>query len=43
MEVFDLRKPNDASVKEKYQVQISKNLQFYKTWMIMWTSAGLGK
>jgi hypothetical protein len=43
MQRLDLRKRNDAGVKKEYQVKISNGFAVLKTWMIMWTSIGLGK
>jgi hypothetical protein len=36
MQIFDLRKLNDAEVKEQYQVKITNGFAALKTSMIMW-------
>jgi hypothetical protein len=41
--VEGFKKLNNVKVKELYQVKISNKLQLWKTWMIVWTSVGLGK
>lgn len=43
MKRFNLKKLNDTDVKEQYNIKIVTALQLQKTWVIMWTSMGLGQ
>jgi hypothetical protein len=43
MNRFNLNKLNDVEVKEQYQVKFQTDLQFWRIWMIMWISVGLGR
>jgi hypothetical protein len=43
MQRFDLRKLNNAEVRNSIKSKSQRSLQLWKTWMIMWTSVGLGE
>jgi hypothetical protein len=43
MEKLNFRKPNSVKVEEQYQINISYTFTALETWIIMWTSVGLGK
>jgi hypothetical protein len=43
IERFNLKNINDVEAKEEYQVKPQIGSQHCKSWMITWTSTGLGK
>jgi hypothetical protein len=43
MQIFYVKKLNDAELRNSIRSKSQTGLQLRKTWMIMWTSIGLGK